>query len=353
MNLMIKPCKIAYLILISLAIWSCSESNSKDKKGEMGKPDKPLLMVEGYIVKLKPLSEEASVSGTILPYDEIELKPEISGRIVKLYLPDGKSVKSGTLLVKLYDEDLQSNLKKLKTQLAIQEKIYQRQSELIKVNGISQNEYEQAGLQISSLKADIDYQKALIRKTEILAPFDGKIGLRQVSTGAMITPSTTLATFRSTGKLKLDFTVPEKYSTSLFTGMNVSFLINNSDRLYNARIIATETGIDKNTRNLKIRAEINDSDPKLVTGSFAMVKIKLRDNKNATVIPTQAIIPTARNKSVLISKNGSAQLKEVKTGIRKSAEIEIIEGLSSGDTVVTSGLLFLKDGMPLKFSNIK
>jgi membrane fusion protein (multidrug efflux system) len=83
------------------------------------------------------------------------------------------------------------------------------------------------------------------------------------------------------------------------------------------------------------------------------VNIKLRENKDAVLIPTQAIIPTARNKSVLISENGGAVLKEVKTGVRKPAEIEITEGLKEGDTIITSGLLFLKDGMPVKFSNIK
>jgi membrane fusion protein (multidrug efflux system) len=174
-----------------------------------------------------------------------------------------------------------------------------------------------------------------------------------VSTGAMVTPSTTLASFRSAGKLKLDFSVPEKYSGLLRTGMNVGFTLNNIDKTYNAKIIATETGIDKNTRNLKIRAEIKDPDPKLITGSFATVNIKLRENKDAVLIPTQAIIPTARNKSVLISENGVAVLKEVKTGVRKPAEIEITEGLKEGDTIITSGLLFLKDGMPVKFSNIK
>jgi membrane fusion protein, multidrug efflux system len=343
-----------YIIIFFLSISAFHSCKKSDQKPDQrGGPGKPQLKVEGFIVGNKLLTEELSVSGTLMPFDEVELKPEISGRVVKLYLPEGKFVKAGTLLVKLYDEDLQASLKKLNSQLALQEKIYQRQSELMKVNGISQNEYDQTGLQVNSLKADIEYQKAIIRKTEVLSPFDGIIGLRNISTGALVNTSTVLSTFRSNNRLKLDFSIPEKYSPEIITGMIVSFKLNNDEKLYKANIIATETGIDKNTRNLRIRALVNDSSVKLVSGSFANVNLKLRENKNAILVPTRAIIPIARKKSVIIAKDGMAIMKEVKTGVRKSFEIEVIEGLSAGDTIVTSGLLFLKEGMPVIFSTVK
>ena len=351
MSISIKPLYLFIIFLSLSAFYSCGKS--KEKQDQSGKPNKPQLKVDGYVVDNKLLTEEITISGTLMPNDELELRPEMSGRVVKMNLPEGKFVKSGTLLVKLYDDELQANLKKLNSQLAIQEKIFQRQSELVKVNGISQNEYEQAGLQISSLKADIDYQKAIIRKTEVLAPFDGIIGLRNISSGAFVTTSTILSTFRSNNKLKLDFSIPEKYSPDIKTGMAVNFKLNNDEKLYKANIIATEVGIDANTRNLRIRALVNDSSVKLVSGSFANVNLKLRENKNAILIPTQAIIPSARKKSVILSKNGQAVMKEIKTGVRKASEIEVIEGLVKGDTIVTSGLLFLKEGMPLIFSSVK
>src|ERR1035437_6181922 len=138
-------------------------------------------------------------------------------------LPEGKFVRKGTLLVKLFDEDLQATLKKLQVQLAIQQKIYDRQSELLKVNGITQNDYDQTGLQLNSYRADIEVEKTMIRKTEVRAPFDGVIGLRSISVGAIITPATLLATIRTENKIKLDFSVPEKYSSVIKTGMKIKF----------------------------------------------------------------------------------------------------------------------------------
>ena len=138
--------------------------------------EKQQLKVDAFVVKPSILIDEISVSGSLLAYEEVVLKNEVPGRVVKINLPEGKFVKKGTLLVKLFDDDLVAGLNKLQTQLAIQEKIHERQSELLNANGISQNDYEQTGLQLNSLRADIEVQKVLIRKTEVLAPFDGVIG---------------------------------------------------------------------------------------------------------------------------------------------------------------------------------
>lgn len=348
-----KSLSLFSLFLSGVLIMGMSAcSKSKENPGDKAGKDKPMLKVNGFVVQGKKLIEEISVSGTLLSYEEVELKPEISGRITKINLPEGKFVKSGTLLVKLYDEDLQANLKKLKTQLSIQEKVYLRQSELLKVNGISQNEYDQLGLQLSGIKADIEYQKAMIRKTDVLAPFDGIIGLRNISPGAFVNSGTILTTFKSNNKLKLDFSIPEKYSSEVKAGTGVNFKLNNSDQVFNAKVIATETSVDKNTRNLKVRALVENNSTLLIPGSFANVELKMREHNNALLIPTSAIIANARKKNVIISENGMAVKKEIVTGTRNSGEIEVLEGLKNGDTVVTSGLLFLKEGMPVIFSSV-
>ena len=243
----------AALFLIIFFGFGLNKSSGKTDK-QLSLRNKPVLAVDARILQPSLLINEIAVSGSLLPYEEVELRNQIAGRVVMLNLPEGKFVRQGTLLVKLFDDDLQATLKKLETQLAIQEQIYKRQSELYKVNGISQNDYEQTGLQLNSIKADIEIQKALIRKTIILAPFDGVIGLRHISIGAQITPSTLLATIRRTDKLKLDFSVPEKYSPEIEPGMKVRFTLYNEEKQYNAAVIATEHGIDAATRNLKIRA---------------------------------------------------------------------------------------------------
>lgn len=343
---------IAIVMLALVAFFlklAFTKSNEKDKRGDKGKVEKK---VDAIIVKPTLLINEISVSGSLLAFEEVELKNEVAGRVVKINLPEGKFVKKGTLLVKLFDDDLQSSLHKLTTQLAIQQKIYNRQSELLKVSGISQNDYDQTGLLLNSLKADIEVEKTLIRKTEVLAPFDGVIGLRNISIGAIVTPATLLSTIRTANKIKLDFSVPEKYSSVISTGMKVKFRMSNNDKVYDATVIATEQGINVGTRSLKVRALVNSSARELVSGAFANVTLRLSENKNALMIPTQTIIPEEENKSVIVARHGKAHFITVQTGIRKASDIEITDGLQPGDTVITTGLLFLKEGGKLQYATI-
>lgn len=309
-------------------------------------------VVEGFVVKPSVVVQTISISGTLKPFEETVLMPEVTGRVIAINLPEGKLVKQGTLLVKLYDDDLRAGLKKSQTQLEIAEQTQKRQSELIKINGISQSDYDQAVLQVNSINADIDILKTQIRKTEVRAPFDGVIGLRSVSVGAEVTPGTPLATIRTISRLKLDFSVPEKYSGAVKAGMKVKFSVQGDDTMYDATVMATEEGIDVATRNLKARAVVNNKDAALKPGAFANVELELGENKNALMVPTQAVIPQERTKQVIIAKNGKAQFVTVTTGVRQVTNVEVLDGITAGDTVVTTGLLLLKPGADLKFSRV-
>ncbi|BEG99186.1 efflux RND transporter periplasmic adaptor subunit [Bacteroides sedimenti] len=339
------------LILLTLFFFYIGFFKSTDKKQE--KKERTEKKVDAFIVTPSLLVSDITVTGSLLAFDEVDLKNEVAGRVIKINLPEGKFVKEGTLLVKLYDDDLQANLKKLQSQLAVQEQIYNRQTQLIKVNGISQNDYEQTLLQVNTIKANIDEQKALIRKMEVRAPFDGIIGLRNISVGAVINSSTLLATIRASNKLKIDFYVPEKYGSEISNGMKVRFtMYNNNEKQYDATVIATERGIDNATRNLKVRALVNASSKELIPGAFTNVQLKLGSNPNALLIPTQAIIPQENDKSVIIARKGKAHFVTIKTGIRKASKIEVTEGLEPGDTIIISGILFLKEKSRLSYATI-
>lgn len=335
-------------LLLSLVFSGCHS-----KKESAGPKSRPVPKVDAYIVSPTVLTNKIAVSGSLLPFEEVELKNEVAGRIVKLNLPEGKFVKAGTLLVKIFDDDLQANLRKLQSQLAIQEKILQRQAELLKVNGVSQNDYDQASLTVSSLNAEIEVVKAQIRKTEVLAPFDGAIGLRNVSPGAVVPTSTLLATIRQDNKLKLDFSVPEKYSGMIAAGLNVRFTVQGDAAVYNASVLATEKGIETSTRNLRVRAVVEDKSDKLIPGAYTNVELSLGENPTALMIPTNAIIPLEKTKSVIIAKEGKAHFVDVETGIRNTDAIEITSGIQAGDTVITTGVLFLKEGSKIDYASIK
>jgi membrane fusion protein (multidrug efflux system) len=324
--------------------------HTKPEEKRKGRGD-GMRKVEGLVVRPTTLSNDITVTGSLLSFDEVELKNEATGRIVFLNLPEGKTVRQGTVLVKLFDDDLQAGLQKLNAQLALQQQIFKRQSELIKVNGISQNEFEQSQLQVHTLMAEIEAQKAQIRKMTILAPFDGVVGLRNVSLGAVVGSSTTLATIRS-NRLKLDFYVPEKYGDAIQAGMKVDFSLYSGEKSYQASVLASERSIDDATRNLKVRAVIASTAPGLIPGAFANVRLQLGKNPNALLIPTEAIIPMERDKQVLVARHGNAHFVTIRTGLRKESKVEVTEGLQAGDTLVTTGLLFFKEGDDLTFAHV-
>jgi len=344
-----KNFKLFIIAAFLSLLFSCYSGNNEKKDSFK----KNATAFEGYVIKPMIVDEVISVSGTLKPYEETVLMPEVIGRVVKINLPEGEFVKHGTLLVKLFDDDFQAQLFRSQTQLQIVEQTQQRQSELVKVNGISQSDYDQTVLQVHSYKADIEVLKVQIRKTEILAPFDGVIGLRNISLGAEVSPGTQLATIREIYRLKLDFNVPEKYSSQVKTGMHANFTIEGTDRKYEATIIATEEGIDAVTRNLKVRAVVDNNNAILIPGAFANVLLKLNENKNALMVPTQAIIPQERNKTIVVAKNGKAVFVPIKTGVRQASFVEVLNGVEAGDTIATTGILFLKPGADLKFSKIK
>ncbi len=345
-----KSLLLLFHSLIIIILYSCSSGHADKEKAikQVGKT----MMVEGFIAKPTLLDMTISVSGTLKSFEETVLMPEISGRVVEINIQEGKSVRKGSLLVKLYDGDLQAQLKKLQAQLKITEQTLKRQADLMKVNGISQLDYDQTSLQVNSINADIEVMKVQIRKTEILAPYDGTIGLRNISLGAQVSPTTALTTIRAVQQLKLDFSIPEKYSKEVTTGKKIKFTVQGDDNKYDASVIATEEGIDANTRNLKVRAVVNSKNNSLVPGKFANVELTLGENKNALMIPTQAIIPQEKDKKVIITKGGKAKMITVKTGIRKESSIEILTGIEEGDTVLTTGLLFVKQGDAVKISKL-
>ena len=344
--------KITAIPLLAISLmFSCS--SGKDPKNAGEKKASGPQMVEGFIVKPSVVSQSITVSGTLKSFEETVLMTDISGRVVNINLPEGKFVKKGTVLVKLFDADMQATLKKLQTQLKIAEQTKKRQAELLAVSGISELEYEQTGLQVSSITDDIEVLKAQITKTEVLAPYDGTIGLRNISVGAQVTPGTPLATIRELNQMKLDFSVPEKYAGEIRAGKKVRFSIQGADTLFSATITAAEGGIDAATRNLKVRALVDQRDGILNPGSFAKVEIPLTVKPDALMIPTQAVIPQERNKKVIVARDGQAAMLTVKTGIRRPDDIEVTEGLKVGDTVVVTGVMFLKPKSALKFSKIR
>jgi len=310
------------------------------------------IMAQGFVVSPQHLANNILASGTLLPSEEINVQAEVSGKIVMLNIQEGVTVTKGTLLAKLYDADLQAQLKKLIIQKETAQKTDARLKQLLTINGVGQQEYDNASTLLNNIVADIEVLQTQISKTEIRAPFGGVVGLRNVSNGAYITPSTVITTLQQIDPLKMDFSVPEKYSQSISKGDPLKLKVDGFDQSFTAKIYAIEPRIDETTRTIKMRALLQNGSAKLMPGSFAKVDLGLKELDNALMVPSQCIIPEARTKKVIVVKGGVAQFVKVETGVRTESQVQITDGLSIGDTVVATALMYIKPDAKVKITRL-
>ena len=342
---------VVFLILTGGLLCGC-EAKKEGSGSAASKRLRGPMSVEGFIVQPSPVSEDVEVSGTLLPSETTQIRAEVSGRITQLNFSEGTIVPKDFLLVKLFDRDLQAQLRKLEVQLQIAVKTVQRQRELLAISGISQQDFDLSALNVDNLKADIQTIRISISKTEIRAPYEGQIGLRNVSMGAYLSPADIITTLRDIKILKLEFSVPEKYAKNISNGYIVKFKVDGGKKMHEAVVLATEGNVDQNTRTLKIRAIVPGNDAELVPGIFAKVNLQLGQDNAALMVPSQAVIPQARNKQVIIFRKDSAQFTIVETGLRDSAYVQILKGLHAGDTIVTTGLMAVRPATKIKISKV-
>ncbi len=337
----------------ALVVTACNSGDEKQQAVAGRTRQQGPVIVDGFVVTPTSVSESVQVPGSLLPFEETAIRAEVGGRIVGLNITEGSIVEKGTLLVKLFDKDLQAQLQKLRVQLKIIQKTEERNRELLKINAISQQDYDLSVLNVENLRADIETTEIAISKTEIRAPYRGTIGLRNVSLGSYISPNDIVTTIRQVDRLKLDFAVPEKYAREISKGYVVRFRVDGGTKDHLASVIATENSVDQNTRTLRIKAVVNESDRELVPGLFAKINLQLGKDTNALVVPTQAVIPNIRNKQIIIKRNDSAVFSVVETGIRDSSYVQILSGVAPGDTVVTSGLMAIRPNGKIQVSRVK
>jgi membrane fusion protein (multidrug efflux system) len=334
----------AALPLLCLLALSCSSDRKKEAEAQQKAGPRPPARVDAFLVEARSISESIEVPGTVVAADATEIHPEVSGRIVSLNVREGAVVGQGSLIAKLYDGDLQAQRRKLQVQLKQAQTTVDRYAALQKIGGISRQDLDVAQLQISNARADLEIINTDIRKTEVRAPFTGKLGLKTQSTGAFVTPQSVLTTIQKTNGMRIDFSLPEQYVGRVKQGTWVNFTTSNDNRVYAAQVIATESGISGATRTLTMRALIKGAASGLIPGSFVRVKIGFDPDPNALMIPSQAIVPQARGKKVYVINNNKVDFVDVTTGQRDSSQVQITSGLKLGDTVAITGILGLKAG---------
>jgi membrane fusion protein (multidrug efflux system) len=344
---------VLLVFIAGAVLWRVLGKPSSDGAGlSAGPRGQNTLHVNGEVVRQQLVAEDITTIANLLPDEEVDLSFETSGKITGIEFQEGTFVHKGQLLARINDAPLRAQLSRYEAQLKLAEARVSRQSALLAKDAVSQEAYEQVTTDLATLNADIDLVRANIAQTELRAPFDGIIGLRNVSEGAYVTPSVVIVRLTKISPLKLEFPVPEQYASELTVGDPLTFTPIGSLDTFDAKVYATETRIDIETRTFTARASYPNPDGKLLPGYFTRVALRRIEIPNALSVPSESLIREMGIDKVYLYKDGKAQPQTVRIGIRTAARVQVIDGLQPGDTLITSGTLQLRTGMPVVLDEI-
>ena len=320
--------------------------------GGKGGPGKggamPAMRVDGVVVQPQAFSNSLAVTGSIEANEQVAIRGQVSGLVRSISFEEGSKVSKGQVLLKIDDSELRAQLAQAQTRQSLAAENERRAGLLLKKEAISQEEYDVARAELKSAQAQSQLIQAQLAKTTIRAPFSGRIGLRSISEGSYLSPETVVANLVSTDPVKITFSVPEKYATQVKENTQLSFTIAGSPEKYTATVYAIEPGIEASSRTLQLRARAANPDGTLLPGSFANIQLPLAVIPDALLVSTEAIIPVQNGKKVFVARNGQAKETMVETTTRTEKDVLITSGLQAGDTVLTTGIMTLKDGSPVK-----
>jgi membrane fusion protein, multidrug efflux system len=310
----------------------------------------PRLPVEVYVTGTDTVRRVIKITGTVLANEGVELRSEIAGKVQEIHFDEGRRVRGGELLLKINDAELQAQRDKLVSQRKLAEDKERRRKILFDRQNISPEDYEIALNELNMIVAELSLVEAKIDKTEIRAPFDGNVGLRYVSLGSYISTDTRIATLQNTDAVKIDFSIPEKYVNTIRVGQPISFTVAGSEKNYVGTVYAIEPKIDPVTRTVLLRARASNKGRNITPGAFAEVTLVLETINDALMIPTIAVIPELQGQKLYLFHGGEVASRSVNTGLRTDTTIQITGGLDVNDTVITSGLLQVRPGMPVRIA---
>jgi len=305
------------------------------------------LLSEGYTVATVTVRETVPTLGTLLPNESVNVVAESSRRVVGIHFQEGGLVQRGALLFKLDDAALRADLMRLEGRHALAVANEARLAALVAQKLVSEQDYDRARSELTAIVGEMEVLKVAIAQTSIRAPFTGRVGLRRVSLGAYVNTNTVLTTLQDVSQLKLDFTLPERYSSEVRKGQDFTFTVEGRPGSHKGRVVALEPGIDTNTRSLLVRGVVPNPGGQLTPGASASVEFEV-GTVNGILVPSRALVPSIKGHSVFLLREGKAVEQEVTIGVRTADSVQILSGLSPGDVLLTSNLLRLRAGIPVR-----
>jgi membrane fusion protein (multidrug efflux system) len=332
-------------IILTTALLAC---NNEEKQADQSANVQAATLVEVIVAQESPLINSVKSIGSLIANESVELSTQVGGTVEQINFEEGTFVKKGRLLLSVFNADLIAELNEIKARKQLAQTQLQRNKKLLKAEGVSQEIVDQAQANFDELAASEQRLQAEIAKTKVNAPFDGIIGLRQVSQGDYLSSNSAFATLVKISPIKIDFSLPEKYADLIKQGDSIRFLSPNQSTYKKALVYAVEPQIDVQSRTIAARAKFHNADGKLFPGAFVDVFYDIEKFENTITIPNQSIIPEVDGNKVFVVNQGKIESRDVVTGIRSSDRIQLLSGLNNGDTLVTTGLMQIREGMPVR-----
>ena len=317
-----------------------------------GKPGGPpggfAIAVEVAKVVAADFSDDANAVGNLKSNESVVLRPETAGRISAIHFKDGAIVTRGTLLLSLDASIQEAELQQAKANLALAKSSFQRNQELLEKKFLSPQALDNSAATLKVQEAAVQLAEAKLAKTRIKAPFNGMVGLRNVSAGDYVKEGQDLVNIEDIATLRVDFKLPETYLGRLSKGQSLEVTTDAlSGERFQAVLDAVDPMVDQAGRSISARARLNNAGGKLRAGMFVRARLLFGERQGVLMLPEQAVVPGGQP-MVFKVVEGKAMTTQVKLGVRRAAQVEVLAGLAAGDVVVTAGQLKLRDGAPVK-----
>jgi membrane fusion protein (multidrug efflux system) len=312
----------------------------------------PKVPVEAAKVATGAISERITSVGSLTSNESVIVRPEIAGRVVEIGFQEGQPVKQGDLLIRLDDSLNRAEVAETEARLELAKRNFERTEELYsgKITTARARDEARANLDVST--ATLELAKVRLEKTRIVAPFDGIAGLRNVSVGDYVTAGQDLFNLEEIDPIKADFRIAEKFLSALRTGQAIQIGVDAfPGRSFEGVVYAIDPRIDAAGRSIVIRAKVDNDERLLRPGLFARITLIFELKPEALTVPEQAIMPRGDDQFVYRVIDGKAMQTKVRIGTRRDGRVEIVEGLTGDDVVVTAGHQKIRDGAAVQIIN--
>lgn len=303
-------------------------------------------------VRSESVSQKLEALGNARANESVDISSKTSNVVTAVHFGDGQRVNRGQLLVQLDDAQTRADVAAAEAAVAESERLFNRSRELMATEALSKAQFDQLDATLKANRAKLASAQARLADTVIRAPFSGRVGLRRVSVGTLISPGDVITTLDDTSVIKLDFSVPENFLSTLREGLLVRATAPAfSGRSFTGKVASIDSRVDMNTRAVTVRALLANEDGALRPGMFLNVSLA-NDERETLVIPEQALTPEAERQYVFVVADGKAQRREVRIGSRRPGSVEVVAGLNAGEQVVVEGTQKVRDGTPVRTTEV-